>query len=305
MNIERNGNKSIWTRRQILGLTLAPLLLPVVTACDQSRAVSKNIFIDEDEKFEEIARLSDGANPYRSFRELNSQDKPLELSYVSSVFGVLETQIGNSETRQKAILSNLHRIIGKRGVGSVFQVDDAGIYLTVAHGIIDLETRVFDPAPIIYHTSSGAGFRVNTIFCDPEKDIAIIYAPTGQNRKAIADLKINTSQIPQGETLWVLGLRPQRRGSEWITQRGIVRGTVERYVNADWIRVRDMRPFGSSSGGPAINREGELVGIEQGSYGEKGVQNLREDYKGGLIVPISSFKNMISDSKVTIKRYIQ
>lgn len=303
---ERTGNRSIWTRRQILRMTMAPLFTSIAAACVQGQTVSENIFIDEAEKFEEISRFSEGVNPYKSFRELNPQDKPLDLSYVSSLFGTLEAQRGNRDTRQKAILNNLHRIISKiHEPGSVFQIDDAGVYLTVAHAIMDLKTRVFDPPPIIYHPTSGAGFRVNTIFCDPDKDIAIIYAPSGRNRRAVEGLKISTSEIPTGATLWVLGLRPQRKGSEWVTERGIVKGTVELYVDADWVKVKDMRPFGSSSGGPAINSEGELVGIEQGSYGERGGQNLRANYKGGLIVPISSFKSMVSDPKVMMKRYTQ
>lgn len=306
MTTERTGNTSTLSRRQILMMTIAPLIVPIAAACGKDRSANESIFIEEAEKFEQIAKFPEGTtNPYLTFRELNPQDSPLELPYLVSLFRTLENQKGSKEAGGRAVLNGIYRITGTRGAGSAFQIDRSGIYLTVAHNIMDRNSGVIDQVPpIIYHPNSNAGFRVNTIYCDPNKDIALVYAPSGINRGAPDNLRIKTATLTIGETIWVAGLRPRQSGSESIIERGIVRGTVEVYVDADRVKVKDMRPFGASSGGPAVNSEGELVGIETGAYGESNGQNKRSNYRGGLIVPISRFGGMLSDPNVSVVRYV-
>lgn len=244
------------------------------------------------EKQKEIERGIKTFKPY-----INPESKPIDTTYLRKIFDVLQREKGTPEARSKAVLDNTDIIaLDPNGKGTAIMIDEAGYWLTVAHLVASLESGLQDPNPLppsIYHLSTGVINRVTSILFDPLHDIAVVFAPTGKPNKPVANMQLRNSILTSDTKLWQIGanMRQIADSRHFETRKIILHGQVD-YPSTnrtDWftgqIRVKDMIPFGGSSGGPIIDAKGSLVALESGSYSPTNSED-RATYTGSTIVPI-------------------
>lgn len=236
--------------------------------------------------------------PQREFQEvefkvnnpekLSADDLPfIDSDYLRTIFDSLTYQ-ESTKSPDTEIVGSLRLLRKSNGWATAFQIDQSGYYLTARHALTDEAIVLFDPIV-------GTSELVSSYVKDEQDDIAVIFAPTKQQRNP-SNLRLNTANPKPGEKLSMAGFSVDQSLKLW---RGLVRGTVDTITLnnssslGNLIPVVGMKPFGGSSGGPVWNDKGEIVGIES-SYYPLGV-NSRSEYKGAAIAPLSRIKNLSSN----------
>lgn len=295
--VERYSPKHILRNLLLGGTVLSLSLLIAVGICnsqpDQSQFVNdpQHIFID---KPETIYRF--GAFTYDT---ASNETDPLDINYLQSLINTLHSEQGDRTTRAQSVARHFTHVGNSSGgMASALQIDESGIYLTAAHVLTD-EAGNLNPNKIYAHTPfvDSRAFQANSVVAtDWDTDIAIFYAPTGKPRKPVENIQLKDEPAPD-ETLWLLGTPGVNRNYTFI---GILRGVFDPSVNftrpgKNLLPVRGMIPFGGSSGGPVIDREGRVVAVESGTLWEgPNPSNERNKYKGASVAGISHLKDLLS-----------
>lgn len=251
----------------------------------------ENIFIDNEAYYKFGAFTYDTAS-----LEANP---PLDKEYLQSLVNNLHAVKGDRASRAESVADHFTHIGSSLGnMGSALQIDESGIYLTAAH-IITTEAGSVKPGKFYAHTPKvdNRAFQTESgIFTDLDTDLAILLAPTGKPRKPVDNLVLK-DQPTQNEEVWLLGTPDVKRDYTFL---GILKGIIDYSANyskpgKNLVPVREMKPFGGSSGGPIIDNEGRMVGVESGTLWEGSNSNVpRERYKGASISPLSYLKELLN-----------
>lgn len=184
--------------------------------------------------------------------------------------------------------------------GSGFIVSSSGLIVTNRHLVRDWE----------YHTSAqgvtGRITKIDVILPGQKRDQAIpaeIYRLGAEKGADVAILKINAvklrfvrglepdlSRINQGEEVAVIGypfgLDLLKQTQDETIQPSLATGIVSR-IGQDFIQL-NLRAYQGNSGGPALNRKGEVIGILTG--------NLSNAQDIALCTPISAAIALINQA---------
>jgi len=139
------------------------------------------------------------------------------------------------------------RILGPSGAGSGFVVDADGYILTNDHVIAG-------PGQLTVFFDSGARLTPQVIASDPARDIALLKVESGRTLRALP-LAI---EAREGEEVLAIGYPLDLDGGMSVTQ-GIV-SAFRSYGGVDYVQT-DAATNKGSSGGPLLNRRGEVVGM--------------------------------------------
>ncbi len=158
------------------------------------------------------------------------------------------------------------------GMGSGFFINEDGLILTNYHVIKN--ARAF-----WVETHDGQKYLVNRVVAyDVDKDIAVLQVNTRGEK--VAYLELAESLPKAGEAVWAIG---SSLGLTGTFSSGIVS-----YINreVDGVKfIQTTTPISSgNSGGPLVNEQGYVVGINSASYTEG--QNLN------LAVEISQYRSL-------------
>jgi len=228
--------------------------------------------------------------------------EPLDAVYVLKLLRTLEQKRGTTESRVEAAKKSLHLAmnVGVSSVGTAFQIDESGIFLTVKHVVSNASTpNIHTTYPFILEDPfTGESVEAVDFALHPKADMAIIHAPNGKPRKPFPGLQLDFSHIPDGEALWMISLYPGNDGHIYSTlENGRVdrsksypstMGTGDNAVHmesAAQLEVTNMIPSGGTSGGSIVNSQGAIVGLEVGTYPNDAPN--RSQYTGAKIVPLS------------------
>jgi serine protease Do len=139
----------------------------------------------------------------------------------------------------------------RRGAGTGFLIDPAGLILTNHHVIVDADR-------IMVRLSDGRNLRAERIGSDPDTDIALIKVES--NRPLPFAPMGNSDTLRVGE--WVLAIGNPLAYEHTVTVgvvsfigRKLFDTSLDRYIQTD-----AAINFGNS-GGPLINSRGEVIGI--------------------------------------------
>ncbi len=169
-------------------------------------------------------------------------------------------------------------------VGSGVAVDDAGGILTTAS--VALGARRLSVL-----TASGAEVEVVLAGVDPTSNVALLRAP-GLRTAPIPPAPAGGARVGD----WVLTLGASYRAKPTQTQ-GII---VRRHPDLRHVLLQiTNRVYPGNSGAPALNAQGQLVGIVQGELGpelRQGRDTPDPRTQGaGLVLPIETFAPVVSD----------
>jgi len=162
--------------------------------------------------------------------------------------------------------------------GTGFFYDNQGTVITNYH--------VIDGCGTAYITlSDGTSYDVIKVLGYSEaRDIAILQTSC----TASDPLKIRTSSVKTGETVYAIG---SSLGLEGSLSDGLI-SSAEREVEGN-IYIQTTAPISSgNSGGPLLDKEGQVVGITSASFIDG--QNLN------LAIPIGDVRNIPTNAPVTL-----
>ena len=139
------------------------------------------------------------------------------------------------------------RIVGPAGAGSGFVVDADGYILTNDHVIAG-------PGQLTVFFDQGARLTPQVIASDPARDIALLKVESSRPLKALP----LATEAREGEEVVAIGYPLDLEGGMSVTQ-GIV-SAFRSYGGVDYVQT-DAATNKGSSGGPLLNRRGEVVGM--------------------------------------------
>lgn len=246
----------------------------------------------EPDRFEPIVRVTP---------TLTVSKEMLDTAYIHTLLRESQIDRSNRQSRIDVVRNNLYVIITNQGTsGTALRIDESGYYLTVAH--VASEPNAKRPAtlpPVVYHPTTGIGGYVSSMIYDLEHDIALVYAPSGEEKKPVPGLLLNP-QINPGSKLWLYGY-VEFSGSVYL---GIVNGVVQSLqastgtYTKGHILVEGMKPFGTSSGGPILDGENRVVAVESGAIRPADSPLSRESYTAATVVPVRAFIDTLARSPV-------
>lgn len=195
---------------------------------------------------------------------------------------------GSNQERRRAVETSLRMIaISGRLAATAMQIDTSGLYLTARHTVAEIEGMATSYNPDIYIVDPHTGIAnpARAVYLSHTADIGVIYAPTGREQNSVPNLALSYESLKNNERLELNGTRPSQFAH--FVDTGRVDTTL---YSAPNVGVRDMIPYGGTSGSPIIDQDNRVRGILSGPY-VKGV-NAIENYLGARIVPVSEVEGL-------------
>ena len=136
---------------------------------------------------------------------------------------------------------------GYFGTGFVGWTEDGASYIVTAHHVVDEAAR-----PVVTVTRTGGSWSGNVVRVDPKNDLALIRV-SGRPAHAAPLWQRPKSRLPKtGDQLLLVG---SPYGLEGTVTTGVVSRVRKRMIQTD----AAANP--GNSGGPALDREGNIVGV--------------------------------------------
>lgn len=229
--------------------------------------------------------LKNGEEAYNIMRDLGLGITNKDLNTILKNGQVDTSQV--KELSNSEIISHLKDSVvyieTTQGSGSGFIIDSVGYVLTNAHVVEDVSK-----ASVIL--SNGTTLSATVIGRDENIDLALLkVVKSGLKEVALGD----SDGVNQGDEIFTLGYPFGIKGDVSFKE-----GTISRTLRGDdyeyFETSADIHP--GNSGGPLVNRYGQVVGINTAVYGESidGV-SVGETIK--LAIPVNVAKGIISDLK--------
>jgi len=169
------------------------------------------------------------------------------------------------------------------GFGSGFVLQGIGFVVT-NHHVVEGSRH------LVLQTHDGRQARASSIFAaNPESDIALITIPS--KLKDVPGIPICEEKARVGEDVYAIGT-PQ--GLAFTFSNGIITQIRNDFLLKGEVIQHNVDISGGSSGGPLLNRYGEVIGINTLGSKSKDVQNLNFAISAGEIkklVPQQSTNN--------------
>ncbi len=297
-NFLARGNKITLTRRSVIKLPAIAGLL-TLAACSsqppvaQSSSVSKEILSDQPKGPIVVTPIP------AELRE-EKYSNTVDMDYIrQTLIPILATPKGTVDSRLLATIDSISWIRNEKGGGTALMVDESGYYITVAHNFFQIDKDKPSNSPLIaptfeaYHPKTGIISRVSKILISLEDDFALVYAPNGKPPKAEDAMQITWSLPEPPARLWTLFMQ---QATPPVLDIGVTTGLYRNWSPDDQRNgfvpsqlqqsfvMEGAQPWFGASGGPIIDSQGVVVGLEQGSYPE--AQNV-SDLLGGIGIPLS------------------
>ena len=212
--------------------------------------------------------------------EIEGLKKQSELQKITSTL----TKVGalsNAEIISK-VKSSVVYVETTKGSGSGFVIDDDGYVLTNAHVVWDVNF-------VDIYSVSGHSFG-QVVGRDEEIDLALIKLEPNELKPVILG---NSDTLRQGDDVFTLGF-PFGIKADVSFKEGTISRTIE---DGDYTYLEtsaEIHP--GNSGGPLVNDQGEVVGINTAVLGNSiGGITVGETIK--FAIPINTAKNLITELK--------
>lgn len=229
--------------------------------------------------------LKDGTAAYSIMRDLglgitnNDLNKILENGQIDTSKLKL---LSNAEII-KQLKDSVVYIETKDGAGSGFIVDSNGYILTNAHVV----QGVSDASVIL---SNNTTLSASVVGRDENIDLALLKVnKTGLKNSSLGD----SVTVKQGDEIFTLGYPFGIKGDVSFKE-----GTISRKLTDsghEYFEISaDIHP--GNSGGPLVNKYGQVVGINTASLGQS-IQGVSVGETIKFAIPIDTAKNILSDLK--------
>lgn len=229
--------------------------------------------------------LGKPADAFKVMREVgtgiknNDLDKILENGQIDTTNLKI---LSNSEIIEK-LKSSVVYIETTDGSGSGFVIESNGYILTNAHVVQGVSS-----AKVIFSDSSELSALV--VGRDENIDLALLKVEKLNIKKATLG---DSDSVKQGDEIFTLGYPFGIKGDVSFKE-----GTISRKLNSGdktYLEISaDIHP--GNSGGPLVNRYGQVIGISTAIYGDS-VQGISVGETIKLAIPVNIAKNTISDLK--------
>lgn len=208
-----------------------------------------------------------------------------ELGSIDEEFTLLKAEAGEDfsgiiENAIKAVVT----IRTETGQGTGFLISQEGYLVTNAHVLADPLGRLSDPIQTLDYEQKIQ--NADFIGYNPEYDIAILKIPGEYNYLELA----NSDNIQIGEKVIAIG---NPLGLQFSVSEGIVSGVHRDGLNNKGVYIQtDAALNPGNSGGPLINKQGEVIGIN--NFKVSGGESL------GFALESNQIKLVIEDIDETI-----
>ena len=208
---------------------------------------------------------------------------------------LIASHVRAQQTDVKPVLTNYYDLVyqirvispeagSKSVIGSGFQVSADGLIITNFHVVSDFVNSP-DSYKINYRSDDGVIGDLQLVGFDVINDLALLRHPEPGERF----LQLAERTLIKGETVYALG-NPRDYGVSLVP--GPSNGLVEHSYNPQILFSGSLNP--GMSGGPALNRNGQVVGVNVATAGSQ----------LSFLIPTSKIKHLLQQSsKLDSKAY--
>ena len=163
-----------------------------------------------------------------------------------------------------AITGNAKNHFGLMGHGTGVVIKSGGIILTNAHVVEDMENLT-----VILH--DGSNYPAKVQYIDKDADLAVVKI----NKLGLKPLSFgDASSVLPGQTVFAIGT-PLSLSMRNTVTKGIISGVNVSATDSYYPLLQtDAAINGGNSGGPLINTDGKLIGINSSKFVGVGVEGL-------------------------------
>jgi putative serine protease PepD len=165
-------------------------------------------------------------------------------------------------------------VISGNKQGSGFFVSPAGLVLTNSHVIQSQSALIRFP--------DGSSVAATVLRNDTEKDLALLKANTGSNYPTLP--MGDSDKAVQGESVITIG---SPIGLEGTVTRGIISAIRKAPTGVTYIQI-DAAINQGNSGGPLLNKAGQVIGINTSKHSQPGTERL------GFAISINDAKRFVA-----------
>ena len=243
--------------RRVLSVALCLIFVAATTA----------VFAEEPRHIE--IRIINPSPGQKAESKESAQDKAMPVP----VPGPSVQQDDISQMVRQSMPAVITVISGNRQ-GSGFFVSPDGLVLTNAHVIQSQSAQIRFP--------NGNSVAAMVLRNDPDKDLALLKANAGSNYPTLP--MGDSDKAVQGESVITIG---SPIGLEGTVTRGIISAIRKAPNGVTFIQI-DAAINQGNSGGPLLNKAGQVIGINTGKPSQPGMERL------GFAISINDAKRFIT-----------
>jgi S1-C subfamily serine protease len=160
------------------------------------------------------------------------------------------------------------RLLEESGSGVIIRVEDAKGFLVLTNNHVIAQAA---PEQITINLADGRLFHAKQVWADPESDVAVLGLDVSDSLPAVPLGNSDTARVGQ----WVLAVGSPFGLNQTVTH-GIVSARERGQVSlGSTIRIKDFLQTDAainpgSSGGPLVNLEGEVIGLNTAIASQSG-----------------------------------
>lgn len=234
------------------------------------------------QEFSEIERLKQEVEKLKQKQSSSQNQSSAPKQEVINLVPAKEVALSNADIIKKVKPATVY-IETIKSAGSGMIIDANGYILTNAHVVLDVFVAKIK-------LSDGRSFSTEVIGRDEIVDLAILKI-VGTNFSKV--MFGNSDDVEQGDDVFTLGYPFGLEGDVSFKE-----GTISRRISyEDAIYLETSAEFHQgNSGGPLVNKNGEVIGINTGLYGT----SIKDVHIGETIkwaIPVNVAKSLISELK--------
>ena len=179
------------------------------------------------------------------------------------------------------------------GVGSGFIITQNGLIVTNAHVVKNEEQQIADRVKVTL--ADGTELEANVLGTSRDRDLALIHLP---NQSKLNALKLaDSGSMKVGQNVYAIG-------APFGIENMFTAGILNKFDKTSSALFHDARINSGNSGGPLLNSQGEVIGINTAIYAKGSKEDSVKNTSIGVAISVDRVNELVSAYKDNLSSFV-